>query len=476
MNPRRAFVALLGALGLSITAGVPAFAHPLGNFTINRFSQVQINGDRIDILYVIDYAEIPAFQEKQRIADDAGYIDHHVRDLSGGLMLESGGHRLPLTVADHSVAFLPGQGGLETMRLQISLTTSSLDGGRRSTTYRDSNYPGRLGWKEIVVQPVAGARVITSSAPERSISRALRTYPQDMLTSPLDVTTARFTFIPGHHSADSPSGIQGQSPSPLWGGSGKGYFSSPLSDRFASLIAPPELSLSLLILSLLSALALGALHALSPGHGKAVMAAYLVGARGTPRHAIGLGLTITVTHTAGVFVLGLVTLYATSLITPERLYPWVTLLSGLLIVGIGTTLVLTRARAAVHGHGHDRDPGHGGHPHPTPALGRRNLLALGISSGIIPCPSALVVLLAAISLHRIPFGILLIVAFSAGLAVTLTGIGLALAGGLPLLLRLRRATGRRIGGRAIRLVPVASALVVIIAGLGLTIQAIPGVR
>jgi len=206
------------------------------------------------------------------------------------------------------------------------------------------------------------------------------------------------------------------------------------------------------------------------------MAAYLVGARGTPRHAIGLGLTITVTHTAGVFVLGLVTLYATSLITPERLYPWVTLLSGLLIVGIGTTLVLTRARAAVHGHGHDRDPGHGGHPHPTPALGRRNLLALGISSGIIPCPSALVVLLAAISLHRIPFGILLIVAFSAGLAVTLTGIGLALAGGLPLLLRLRRATGRRIGGRAIRLVPVASALVVIIAGLGLTIQAIPGVR
>ena len=101
MKPRRALVALLGALGLSIVAAVPAFAHPLGNFTINRFSQVQLNGDRIDILYVIDYAEIPAFQEKQRIADDAGYLDHRVRDLGGGLILQAGGHRLPLTVADH---------------------------------------------------------------------------------------------------------------------------------------------------------------------------------------------------------------------------------------------------------------------------------------------------------------------------------------------------------------------------------------
>src|SRR5207244_943999 len=247
-----------------------------------------------------------------------------------------------------------------------------------------------------------------------------------------------------------PHAIRGPSPSPLWGGSGRGYFSSPLSDRFASLVAPPELSLSLLILSLLSALALGALHALSPGHGKAVMAAYLVGARGTPRHAIGLGLTITVTHTAGVFVLGLVTLYAASVVTPERLYPWVTLLSGLLIVGIGTTLVLTRARAAIHGHGHDHHPGRNGHQHPTTPVGRRSLLALGISSGIIPCPSALVVLLAAVSLHRVVFGILLIVAFSAGLAVALTGIGLALAGGLPLLLRARGLKSRRIVGRSAR--------------------------
>ena len=463
MNPRRALLALLGALGLSLAAAVPAFAHPLGNFTINRFSQVQLNGDRIDIRYVIDYAEIPAFQEKQRIADDAGYIDHQVRDLSRGLILQAAGHPLPLMVTDHSVAFPPGQGGLQTMRLQIELRTPALDGTRRSASYRDRNYPGRLGWKEIVVQPVAGAALLTSSAPSRSVSNALRHYPQDMLTSPLNVTEARFTFIPGR--------VDRQVPSPLAGaGQGGGF----IADRFAALIAPSQLSPSLLLVSLLTAIALGALHALSPGHGKAVMAAYLVGARGTPRHAVGLGVTITATHTAGVFLLGFVTLYAASLVTPERLYPWVTLLSGLLIVAIGGALIVSRARVAVDRQAHDHE--HHGQHHRLPALGRRSLLALGVSSGIIPCPSALVVLLAAMSLHRMVFGILLIVAFSAGLAATLTGIGLALAGGLPLVLRLRGAGRHRMVSRAMRLVPIASALVVVIAGLGLTVQAIPGVR
>ena len=463
MRLRRGLLALLGALALSIAVAVPAFAHPLGNFTINRFSQVSLNGDRIDILYVVDYAEIPAFQEKQRIAGNATYTDHLVRDLSHSLLLQVGARRMPLLVGDHSVVFLPGQGGLQTMRLQILLSAATPAAGRQSARYRDTNYPGRLGWKEVVVQQMGGARLLTSTAPSKSVSDALRNYPQDLLTSPLDVTEARFTFIP--------SPIAAAFPSPLVGQSGRSF--SPLADRLAALIAPPHLSPSLVALSLLTALALGALHALSPGHGKAVMVGYLVGTRGTARHAVGLGLTITATHTAGVFALGVVTIYAASLVTPERLYPWVTLLSGLLIVAIGSALVLSRARSAWHGHQH---AGHGDDGHRHPGLGRGGLLALGISSGIIPCPSALVVLLAAISLHRVAFGIVMIVAFSAGLASTLTGIGLALAGGLPLLLRVRRARRARIMTRAARLVPVASALVVTVAGLGLTIQAIPGVR
>jgi len=463
MKPHRALLALLAATGVSLAVAVPAFAHPLGNFTINRFSQIQLNGDRIDVLYVVDYAEIPTFQEKQRIADDPAYVDRQVRDLTAGLVLEVSGQRVPLTLDDHSVGFLDGQGGLQTMRLQILLSTAESQSGRQVAAYHDTNYSGRLGWKEIVVQTAGGARLTDSSVSSTSVSNGLRKYPQDMLTSPLDETDAHFTFVPaaGANPIQRPVlGFLASSPAHV------------ITDRFGALITPTHLSLSMLGLSILAAMALGALHALSPGHGKAVMAGYLVGTHGTGRHAISLGLTITATHTAGVFLLGVVTLFAASLITPERLYPWVTLLSGLLILGIGGGLFLSRAGAVLHGHDHQHDHA---------PIGRGGLLALGISSGIIPCPSALVVLLAAISLHRVPFGILLIASFSAGLAGVLTGIGLLLAGGLPLLhSSLPRLRGRdRVGAvvaRSARFVPIASALVITIAGLGLTVQAIPGVR
>jgi len=458
MKPHRALLALLAAIGLSLIVAVPAFAHPLGNFTINQYSQVQVGSDRINVLYVIDYAEIPAFQEKQRIADDPAYLDRHVGDLSHGLVLKVGGQRVPLAVDDHSAAYLDGQGGLQTMRLQILLSATVSSSGRQSTTYHDTNYSGRLGWREIVVQQAGGARLVDSSAPTSSVSNALRHYPQDLLTSPLEETEAHFTVVAaaGAGATQVPRlGIVPVGPARV------------VADRFAALITPAHLSLSMLGLSILAAIALGALHALSPGHGKAVMAGYLVGARGTARHAISLGLTITATHTAGVFLLGLVTLFAASLITPERLYPWVTLLSGVLILGIGGALLLSRARAAMHGHEHE---------HNHAPIGARGLVALGISAGIIPCPSALVVLLAAISLHRVAFGILLIASFSAGLAAVLTGVGLVLAGGIPQLARLRSRGGRHLVTRSARLVPIASALVVTIAGLGLTVQAIPGVR
>jgi nickel/cobalt transporter (NicO) family protein len=463
MKPQRALLPLLGAIGLSLIVAVPAFAHPLGNFTINRFSQIQVNGDRIDVLYVIDYAEIPSFQEKQRIADDPGYVDRQVRDLGRGLMLDVGRQRVPLSVDDHSVAFLNGQGGLQTMRLQILLSAAAPPSSRQSANYRDTNYQGRLGWKEIVVRQAGGAALLTSSAPSQSVTNGLRVYPQDMLASPLDVTQARFTFV---SSAATPARTEPASfpsaPGPL----------RLVTDRFAALITRARPTPAMIALSLLAALALGALHALSPGHGKAVMAGYLVGAHGTARHAVELGVTITATHTAGVFLLGLVTLYAAAIVTPERLYPWVTLLSGLVIVGIGGALLLSRARTAWHGHDH-------GHEHAHQTIGRGRRIALGISSGIIPCPSALVVLLAAVSLHRVLFGILLIVAFSMGLATVLTGIGLVLASGLPMISSLPLRGRARVGAlvaRSMRLVPVFSALVVTVAGLGLTVQAIPGVR
>jgi ABC-type nickel/cobalt efflux system permease component RcnA len=272
-----------------------------------------------------------------------------------------------------------------------------------------------------------------------------------------------------------------------------------------------DISAPALLLALAAACAWGALHALTPGHGKTIVAAYLVGARGTPLHALYLGLTTTITHTAGVFALGLVTLLASQAVLPELLYPWLSFLSGLLVVGIGVNLFHSRLKAARRArlaseedsHSHEQDHSHAGHvhplhhpahhshshdghphPHPHPPehshlppgadgspVTWRSLLALGISGGLLPCPSALVVLLSAIALDRAMFGLLLVLAFSLGLAGVLTGIGLALVytrrlfDRLPAHLALTRA-------RALRLLPAASALFIALAGLGIAAKAL----
>src|SRR5262249_19618781 len=173
------------------------------------------------------------------------------------------------------------------------------------------------------------------------------------------------------------------------------------------------------------------------------------------RHAALLGLIVTVTHTIGVFALGFVTLLLSRFIVPEELYPWLNLVSGVLVVGIGTTVLRARWRSARHHH-----------PHHEHDFSRRSLVAVGVSGGLLPCPSALVVLLAAISLHRVGFGLLLIVSFSAGLALSITGIGLVAV--------LARNTFARVsfGGRALSLLPTLSALVIVAAGVGMTVRAV----
>src|SRR5262249_30903811 len=219
----------------------------------------------------------------------------------------------------------------------------------------------------------------------------------------------------------------------------------------------------------------GAAHGLGPGHGKSIVAAYLVGSRGTARHALLLGGTVTVTHTIGVFTLGLVTLSLSQFIVPDTLYPWLNLVSALLVVGVGLSVLRWRVvdwrraqaheHAHLHGHphDHDHDPGHS---HDV-SLSARGLLGVGISGGIIPCPTALVVLLAAISLHRVGYGLVLIVAFSLGLAATMSGLGLAAIAAKSAFARVD------LGGSAVRLLPAASALVVLGLGLVMTARAIP---
>jgi ABC-type nickel/cobalt efflux system permease component RcnA len=249
-------------------------------------------------------------------------------------------------------------------------------------------------------------------------------------------------------------------------------------DPFAALITAKDLSTQVIVLSLLLALGLGALHAVSPGHGKTLMAAYLVGTRGTLGQAVLLGLTVTVTHTLGVLMLGLATLVAAQYILPDRLYPWLTVGSGLLVIGMGIALVADRWHALQHARPHTHDEAHRHrhgvfgreHSHlPTslePGLSWQSLIGLGAVGGLVPSASALLLLLGAISLQRIPFGIVLIIVFGLGMAFVLVGVGV-------LFVRASSLLGRyRVSGRWMAFVPFVSALFVIGAGIFMTVEAL----
>jgi nickel/cobalt exporter len=463
---------VLAALA-ALAAPASALAHPLGNFTINRYSRIEPSGGRIYVLYVLDLAEIPTFQARAELTSQGRerYAAALSARIARGLRLTVDGRSFRLRELKHELAFPPGQAGLRTTRLELLLSTRPLSPGRPARlVYRDTNFAGRLGWKEIVVRGDSGARVLSASAPSASVSEELLAYPKDLLASPLDVTSANARIAPGSGAGAAP---RLSPPSVL---DRRAAVRNVGDSGFASLIGRGHLSLLVILASLAAALFWGAAHALSPGHGKTIIAAYLVGQRGKVRHAAYLGGIVTVTHTIGVFALGLVTLALSQFIVPDQLYPWLNLTSGLLVVGIGASVFLSRfrkrlahARAHAHGHAHDHHHGQGSHSHTPTEPGLRGLLAVGVSGGLLPCPSALVVLLAAISLHRIAFGLLLILAFSAGLALTITGIGLVAV------FAKRAFTRMSFQGRVVSLLPALSALVILAAGLVMTLHAIPKV-
>ena len=465
----RLVAAAIAAMAATLILPLAVLAHPLGNFTVNHYSGIEVAGREVRIHYVLDLAEIPAFQERQQMQDSRTYLDAKVAVIAHNLSLTVDGAGRHIRAVDRRMRFLPGQGGLQTLRIEALFAADGPGDGEHRAVYRDANDPGRLGWHEITVRATGGARVVQASAPSTSVTNELRAYPQDLLSSPLDVRQASLSYAPGL-LLTRPAAL-----APLGAGFGA------TQDRFAALIAPEHVSWSFAAFAVVAAVALGAAHALSPGHGKAVIAGYMVGSRRSWRHALLLGATLTATHTAGVFALGLVTLYASSLITPERLYPWLTLISGLLVVAMGCWLVVARWRSVArlhdhgHAHHHRHESEHHHHHEPEARTGRRGVVLLGVSGGLLPCPSALIVLLAAISLHRVAFGLLLIVAFSSGLALVLVGIGVALAHGPSLLQRLPR---QRVlsATRAARLLSVGSAVIVCVAGLGLFTQALPSVR
>jgi nickel/cobalt transporter (NicO) family protein len=427
---------------LATYAAPLAAAHPLGNFTVNRFSRIDVAGPRVYVRYVLDLAEIPTYQ--------AGTIDPraYARRIAHGARLTVDGRPAPLAPVAQQVAHPRGAGGLPTTRLEVILRGPLL-GGTSRIQYRDGNFSGRIGWKEIVV----------GDAP--SVSDELRTYPKSELQSPLDVTAVRATLAPGPGTDTAPA----LSPTASLRAPDR-----TADNGFAALVGRGQLRWLVVLGSLAAAMFWGAAHALSPGHGKTIVTAYLVGQRGTPRHAALLGLITTFTHTVGVFALGGVTLLLSQFIVPERLYPWINLVSGVLVVSIGASVFWARfrhGRAHRRGHHHHHGHRHDHGEHDAPSL--RGLVAVGVSGGLLPCPSALVVLLAAISLHRVAFGMLLILAFSIGLAAAITAVGLAAV-------LAKRAFSRvSFEGRLVSLLPALSALVILLAGVAMTARALPKV-
>jgi ABC-type nickel/cobalt efflux system permease component RcnA len=608
MRPPRAWS--LAALALTLAAA-PAHGHPLGNFSINHYAGLRVGPGRIELTYVIDMAEIPTFQEMQAhaLVADAGhpsavqYLHRATEGLGEGLHLEVNGSRRALRAASREVTFVPGAGDLPTLRLRAVYRTdldAALLRPLNELRYRDANFPGRAGWKEIVAVADTGASVTSSSVPEEDRSRALSDYPADLLNSPPQDLDARVVFalapasllaegaasVPSRPSRvlagrtagageplASPAMSSGIPPAPTGGippapsghaslvSSGEARPEPPPSmpalrapaapsiavaravtaatprSAFTQLVTAPDLSIGIFVLAMATALGVGAMHALEPGHGKTIVAAYLVGARGTARHAVFLGLVVTATHTLGVFALGLVVLYASRHVVPERLYPWVGAASGLTIAALGFWLLVQRLARGLagdpepsHDHGHEHPHGahhHDGHEHPHGAghhhgdehphgarhhhadgrahgadhphagvhthaaddhhhhdhhhahgsrrgqhrhdvpASLRELLALGVTGGIVPCPAALVVLLSAIALRRTGFGLLLIVAFSVGLASVLVAIGL-------LMVHARRFMARVQGDGPIvrRWLPLASAAVIAVLGIAIAVQAL----
>jgi ABC-type nickel/cobalt efflux system permease component RcnA len=492
-------------------------AHPLGNFTINHFAALRVSPDRVDLDVVIDRAEIPAFQERQRLdVNRDGTLQPSELDGQGGiactalrddLHLSVGGAPTALAVRAAGLSFPPGAGDLQTMRLvcEYTATLAAPLTGATPVAFDDRSFSERIGWREIVVlgdgTSIAGTD--WASGDPAGVSNRLTSYPTDLLTQPVDMRSVAISVTPGgpalaRWSAPDASPIDstpgpGTAPGPL------GAVPGGVGQELAALVDVTDLTPLAILVSLAIAFALGVIHALSPGHGKTIMAAYLVGGRGSSRQAVGLGLAVTVSHTLGVLALAGITLAASSLLPPERLYPILGVASGALVIVIGGSLLWQRLRVIVaarahgrshehghthehaheHPHGHDHGHEHGNaHPHShAPAedsISWRGLLALGLSGGLVPSASALILLLGSIAAGRVAYGLVLVIGFGLGMAVVLAGIGL-------LLVHARRFVERRIAAgtspmeglrRVVAPIQLVTAGLVVILGVVLTGQAL----
>lgn len=517
---RRGVVLLLAVaacLGGTLAGAPRASAHPLGNATVNHYDGLRLLPDRIDDTAVEDVAEIPTLQRKPLIDGDGNgtlspaefvaYAGRQCAALAAADRITVARTRVALRVVAASYSERPGAIGLKVGRLVCRLTAAAGLSKPAAVTVDDEWDGAGIGWHELTAVG-RGVSLRGSPVPARSISDELRHYPNDLLSSPLDQRSATLRVVPGT-GASTYAGARGL---PTAGAATR--LLDDLARTFDGLVGRRQLSLGVGLLAVLLAMVLGAGHAFLPGHGKTIMAAYLVGKRGRLRDVVTVGATVTLTHTAGVLVIGLL-LSLSATLAPTVVEQDLAVLSGLIVAGVGLWLLLTAVRrgtpaasvahlaaraatarseapataarvhagtaAVAHTHGHhdhDHDhPHHHGHAGPEAApsaFGRKGLVGLGVAGGLVPSPSALLVLLAAVALGRSAFGVVLVLGYGLGMALALTAAGL-------LLLRLRGRLGHLAGSRPLRPVarlaralPAVTAVLVLLVGIGLVLQALAG--
>lgn len=451
---------LAAVLTIFVFTVLAAKAHPLGNFSVNQYAGIEIDKNSVRLHQILDLAEIPTFQESQNIDADkngelsdaelSAYLEKISPNYIANLNLSVDGKNVRLQPTEKKAELREGSGNLKTLRIEWILKGNLAIENLKDIhklNFENKNYLERIGWNEIVVGRTPGINVFNSDVFGSGISNELNAFPQESIDAPLSERTAELSFTSGNVPADAMV-LQNRD----------GHKTAAVQkDGFAELINAEVITPTVIFFGLLLAFGLGAMHAMSPGHGKAVVGAYLVGSKGTPKHAVFLGLTVTITHTLGVFALGLLTLFASNYILPEKIMPFLNFFSGLLVLFIGLTLFKDRLllflgyktdshhhhhHDHVHSH-HSHDHSHSDHDHhhahdglththggsththlPPEKVTWKSLIALGISGGLLPCPSALVLMLSAISLNRIGYGLILTFMFSVGLAATLTAFGL----------------------------------------------------
>jgi nickel/cobalt exporter len=487
---RRLLAITVVAPVLALAPAGTASAHPLGNFTVNHYDGLHFTSTRVVDHAVVDTAEIPTAQQQGAVdsngdghitvGEQAGFAAQQCGQLAKELHLAVGPHSVRLSVDSSNFGYRPGAAGLQTSRTecelsaQVDLTTAT------QVTFADNYLSDRIGWREITAT-ATGAHLVRAPVPATSITDELRHYPNDLLSTPLSVRSATIRVEPGPGLSTVAAGL-----AKVPGAGPLARVVEKLNRTFSSLAGARHLGLGVALLAVLVSLLLGASHAALPGHGKTVMAAYLAGRRGSKRDAVVVGATVTLTHTAGVLVLGLVLSLSAS-VAGDRVTALLGVASGALIAAIGVGLLVGAFRRRQHDashehehhhdHEHDHDHGHEhgherGHGHDGAHRRRRaGLVGMGVAGGLVPSPSALVVLLGAVALGRTAFGVLLVVTYGLGMAGTLTAAGLLLVtvsdrwrGRFPAMTR----RGARLAGAT----PLMTAMLVVVVGMGLATRSL----